>query len=186
MSRFRALVDKINKLDLWLCELLFVLMFVSALAQVVWRFIFRLSLGFSDELCRFAMIYIVFLAIPLALSRGRMLRVEALAAPWLRRGGTRRRRVYRAAVCGLTGLFYALAALSALLMMGVNAAQLSPAMDLPMSVPYAAILLGGILTALNCAAIISDPGDAPEAGISEAAEAAEAAAETTAEAGESR
>lgn len=166
MKGLRALTDKLNKLDLLLCELLFVLMFVSALAQVLCRFIFNTSLGFSDELCRYAMIYIVFLAIPLSLRQGRMLRLEAFIDPWLYRGdraGRGRRQAYQAFTCILVGGFYLLAAISALLMMRVNSSQLSPALDLPMSIPYSAILLGGLLTVVNCLAVFDQPPSPPGA-----------------------
>ena len=110
-----------------------------ALLQVFHRFALNSSLSWSEEAQIFGHIWIVFLGIPVAYRRGAHLYIETFC-DMLPRGP-------RAAFNLLVELIWAAFAVS-LMVLGFMVArvahlQSSPGLELPMSYPYAGMVVGG-------------------------------------------
>lgn len=128
--------------------------------QVFFRYVLNNSLSWSEEAARYLFIWAAVLGFSSAVETGRLFRFD-MVAECLPAGG--------AAVC--TGL-YAVAAVGFLWALIVSggalvagtASQTSPAMRLPMALPYAALPVGGVLIGLHFLARMGsgDPGHAPQ------------------------
>jgi TRAP-type C4-dicarboxylate transport system permease small subunit len=135
----RRVLDAVDRGAEWLVAAIFGVIVVIALLQVFHRFALNSSLSWSEELQIFGHIWIVFLGIPIAYRRGAHLYIETFcdklpAAP-------------RAAFNLLVELTWAAFALSLMVLgwMVVRVAHLqgSPGLEVPMSYPYAGMVLGG-------------------------------------------
>jgi TRAP-type C4-dicarboxylate transport system permease small subunit len=144
MKRALAAVDRGVE---WLVAAVFAAMVVIGALQVFHRFVLNSSLSWSEEAQVFGHIWIVFLGIPIAYRRGAHLYIETycdkFAAP------------LRAGFDLLVELMWAAFALS-LVVLGyqvarVAALQESPGLEIPMSYPYAAMVVGGAYLALVAA-----------------------------------
>ena len=132
-------LDAIDKGAEWLVAAVFAVIVCVALAQVFQRFALNSSLSWSEELQIFGHIWIVFLGIPIAYRRGAHLYIETFC-DMLPAGP-------RAAFNLLVELIWAAFAAS-LMVLGWKVAQVahlqnSPGLDVPMSYPYAGMVVGG-------------------------------------------
>jgi TRAP-type C4-dicarboxylate transport system permease small subunit len=116
-------------------------MSVVILVQVFLRYVVKASLPWSEELARYLMVWIGMMGASLALQEGRHIEVTLLLD-----------RVPRSVRKILTGiaLLAVLTFLGLILQQGLLLTtniwlQRSPAMDLPMVIPYAAVPLGAVL-----------------------------------------
>ena len=135
----RAL-DALDRGAEWLVAAIFAVIVCIALLQVFNRFALNASLSWSEEAQIFGHIWIVFLGIPIAYRRGAHLYIETFcdmlpAAP-------------RAAFNLLVELTWAAFAVS-LMVLGWMVARVahmqeSPGLELPMSFPYAGMVVGGV------------------------------------------
>lgn len=125
----------------------YVLMVVVGFAQVVFRFVLAQPLSWSEELVRYVFVWSVFLTAALAFNSGLHIRIDFLTERYPP-------RVRRAAT--LLSWVCTIAAVGILLVLGVELAgspsvrlQKSPAMEIPMTVPYAAIPVGSAMMMVN-------------------------------------
>jgi TRAP-type transport system small permease protein len=135
----QKLLDGIDRVAEWLVAAIFAAIVVVALLQVFHRFALNSSLSWSEESQIFGHIWIVFLGIPIAYRRSAHLYIETFCDK-LPRGP-------RAAFNLLVELIWAAFALS-LMVLGWRVAEVahlqsSPGLDLPMSYPYAGMVVGG-------------------------------------------
>jgi TRAP-type C4-dicarboxylate transport system permease small subunit len=139
-------------------------MSVVILVQVFLRYVVKSSLPWSEELARYLMVWIGLMGASLALQEGRHIEVTLLLD-----------RVPRLARKVLTGiaLLGVLGFLWLILQQGLVLAnniwmQRSPAMNLPMVVPYAAIPIGAVFmmiqVLLALCRLITEPRHRPDAG----------------------
>jgi TRAP-type C4-dicarboxylate transport system permease small subunit len=136
MSR---LLDAIDRGAEGLVAAIFAIIVVIALLQVFHRFALNSSLSWSEEAQIFGHIWIVFIGIPVAYRRGAHLYIETFCDMLPRRP--------RAAFNLLVEITWAAFALS-LMVLGFMVARIahlqsSPGLDLPMSYPYAGMVVGG-------------------------------------------
>ena len=136
MTRLLDTLDRIVEL---LVAAIFAVIVVVALLQVFHRFALNSSLSWSEELQIFGHIWIVFLGIPIAYRRGAHLYIETFC-DMLPRGP-------RAAFNLIVELTWAAFAVS-LMVLGfmvarVASMQESPGLEVPMSWPYAGMVVGG-------------------------------------------
>jgi len=136
MQRVFAIIDRGAE---WLVAALLGVILVLALLQVANRFVFNSSLSWSEEAQIFGHIWIVFLGIPVAYRRGAHLYIET----YCDKLPTKARSVFNL----LVELLWAAFAVS-MLVLGTMVAQIahlqeSPGLELPMSFPYAGIVVGG-------------------------------------------
>jgi TRAP-type C4-dicarboxylate transport system permease small subunit len=134
----RAL-DAIDRAAEWLVAAVFAVIVLIALLQVFQRFALNSSLSWSEEAQIFGHIWIVFLGIPIAYRRGAHLYIETFCDMLP--------RAPRVAFNLLVELTWAAFAVS-LMWLGYMVARIahlqsSPGLELPMSYPYAGMVVGG-------------------------------------------
>jgi TRAP-type C4-dicarboxylate transport system permease small subunit len=138
----------------WLVAAVFAAMVVLGLMQVFHRFVLNSSLSWSEEAQVFGHIWIVFLGIPIAYRRGAHLYIETYRDKFPAR--------VRAGFDLLVELMWAAFAVS-LIVLGyqvarVAALQESPGLEIPMSYPYYAMVVGGAYLTIVAAQRIADWG----------------------------
>lgn len=152
MALYVRLIDRFNKLLQLLLGVLIIVMTSVIFWQVFSRFFLSLPLRWSEELARYIMAYIVFLASPIALRRGRLIAVGVITEKL----NFKQLRVLTIFIQVLIIGFSVLLATKGFEMIERVYIQVSPAMQIPMSIPYACIPIGAILLILNAVAIIFD------------------------------
>lgn len=147
MSLYIKIVDAVNKVIRVIVIAMFVVMFLAAFLQVIVRNFTHFSVPWSDELCRFLIIYIVYLGAGLAARSGRLIRMEVL--PMLAKMSDKglHRFYWVAAVISLG--FAVLTVYCGASAMMVNYKSLSAALKISMAIPYLAIPVGSVFMALN-------------------------------------
>src|SRR6266850_4434083 len=123
----------------YLVAAIFAAMCAVGLLQVFNRFVLNSSLSWSEEFQNFCHIWIVFLAIPIAYRRGAHLSVDSFRSMLPRRAG----KVFDYLI-ELLWIWFAVA----LAWLGwkvseVAKLQESPGLEIPMSYPYYAMVVGG-------------------------------------------
>ena len=135
MSKFALLIDNLAKT---VVGLLFGVLLVVGAAQVIARYLFNAPLDWSEELLKFAHIWLVFMAIPIAYDRGSHICVDMvlLHTP----------KIWQslfAVVVDLLWLGFAILFIYyTWVIMGVSSRQTSPALLIPMSYVYFGVVLG--------------------------------------------
>ena len=133
------ILDAIDRGAELLLAAIFAVIVSVALLQVFHRFVLNSSLSWSEELQIFGHIWIVFIGIPVAYRRGAHLYIETFCD----RLSPRPRAVFNLAI-ELTWLAFALSLMVlGWMVMRVAHLQSSPGLELPMSYPYAGMVVGG-------------------------------------------
>ena len=132
-------LDSIDRAIEWLVAAIFAVIACITLAQVFHRFALNSSLSWSEEAQIFGHIWIVFLGIPIAYRRGAYLYIETFCDMLP--------RAPRAAFNLLIELTWVAFAVS-LMLLGTMVARVahlqeSPGLEVPMSYPYAGMVVGG-------------------------------------------
>lgn len=130
-----------------LCVIIFIAMVILTFLQVLSRFVFNLSLGWTEEVSRFLFIWLVYLSAAMGAKHRRHIRVE-LIDQFLPRSIAK----WAGLVSDLLWIGYALVVAYlgwgvAQMIMGHG--QLSPAVQLPMGLIYLIIPLGYVLIAFR-------------------------------------
>ena len=155
MKIFIKLVDGLNRV----VKVLVVLMFTAALASIVGsvicRSVLHIPVAWSEEVAKFLTVYIVYFAGGLAARTGRLTRLTVLvdALPLKGKG----RKALEVIVGLIAVAFYALAGYATMMAMQLAAMQQSPALKIPMWIPYLGIPAGCVLLILNTFACLIDP-----------------------------
>jgi len=116
-------------------------MVVSMVWQVIGRYVFSRAPGWTEELSRYLMLWLTMLGSAAALRSGAHLSVTSLVDALPARALAVALALRDAALVGAAGLLVWYGFLFARL----NGAQESAAMEIPMSLPYAALPAGGAL-----------------------------------------
>lgn len=167
MKIFVKLVDGLNRIVKVLVVAMFVLALASIVGSVICRSVLHIPVAWSEEVAKFMTVYIVYFAGGLAARNGRLTRLTVLVdvLPLKKKG----RQVLEILV-GLIAIgFYALAGYATTMAMQLAAMQQSPALKIPMWIPYLGIPLGCVLLILNTIACLADPDakDEIEGGVAE-------------------
>ncbi|MDQ2081256.1 TRAP transporter small permease [Xanthobacteraceae bacterium Astr-EGSB] len=144
MQRFAHIVDRVmvpvDKLADALVILIFVAMLASGFGQIFNRSLLNASLSWSEEFQRYGHIWLVFLTIPVAYRHGRHIGImyvfECL--------GERRSRFLYMFIDVVWLLLGLAISVNTLRLIEVAQYQTSPGLDVPMSWPYAGMLIGGV------------------------------------------
>jgi TRAP-type C4-dicarboxylate transport system permease small subunit len=143
-------IDKFNR---WITIFLGILLGVMSLViifQVFSRFFLGMPLPWSEELARFIMIYTVFVGAAIALRYQKLIAVEVVSE----RLSFKKRRVLKITIHVIAIILFAILFVKGIEMTGKVHAQLSAAMQVPMSIPYASIPIGALLLTMNAIAVI--------------------------------
>ena len=148
MKAYVKIVDKINKIVGVIVVVFFVGAFLSTFLQVVMRNLTSISVPWTDELSRYLVIYIVYLAAGLAARSGRLIRMEVL--PMLMKLSEKQIQVFYWIASFLTIVFSVIAAIQ------MNMNKMSASLGFSMAVPYFAIPVGSIWLVINMFANVFD------------------------------
>jgi len=139
--------DKLRQLEVYINVIAFTIMVGAIFLSVVNRVAFKISMAWPEEVARYAMIWMTFLSMSIGFRKGSHVGVEAVV---LHLPGP----LKKAALCLaslLTVLFCAGGAYFALQIVLTQMAtnQLTPALGIPMAVPYLAIPVGLAISVLE-------------------------------------
>ncbi len=125
-------------------------MAIVIISQVFSRFVLNFSLSWSEEVARYFSIYAVFFGAAIALRYQNLIAVEVLhefIPIKLAKG-------LKLVVYIICIFFFTLLYFKGIEMLGQVHLQKSPALQIPMSIPYAAIPIGAVLLILNSFVVI--------------------------------
>jgi TRAP-type C4-dicarboxylate transport system permease small subunit len=132
-------------------------MSVVILVQVFLRYVVKASLPWSEELARYLMVWIGMLGASLAMHQGRHVGVTFIV-DWSR--GLAKKLLVGAALLLVLG-FLGLMLVQGIILVGNIWQQRSPAMSLPMVIPYGAVPLGALFmivqTLLLLCRLVAEP-----------------------------
>jgi C4-dicarboxylate transporter DctQ subunit len=139
------MLDRANALaEYAVCGFLAVMVVVVFL-QVIFRFVIRSSLPWSEELARYIMVWITFLGASIGVKRKSHIGVEAVVTLL-----PERLRSWAAVfVHAVSCIFFAYMVIYGRAILRVVGFQLSPAMEISMAIPYSAVFAGGVLMFLH-------------------------------------
>ncbi len=140
----KKLFDALAKVLEWLGGSMVLVMTLTTLINVIMRYIFKHSLAFSEELCRFLFIYLTFFGAALLTYRRDHLFVEVLFNRF--RGGLK--KAMQLLIDLVTLVFSAFMIHSSLLLVEKSSAHASTVMKLPMSYVAVSLLIGFALMTL--------------------------------------
>jgi C4-dicarboxylate transporter DctQ subunit len=137
-----------DNLEEYCILILFPIMVIVVLTATFARYSQLFSMFWGEELARYTMVYLGYLGIALAMKRRAHIGVTALTDLARGKGA---KRVILAAQTGIILAFCAIisAFLFSLIIKQLAIGQTSPALELPIWVPYAAVPLGMILLAIR-------------------------------------
>lgn len=137
--------DRLKKIENSIVFILFVVMIIAVFGQVLNRNIIKASIGWLEELARYCMIFMVILGTEMGLRDGTQISVEALTQKF----SEKLRKIVKYCTRIVVIIFSACAFAYSIPLLNVQLQtnQLSPALRIPMFIPYAAITVGfGIIT----------------------------------------
>lgn len=134
-----------NAIARLLLVLMSAVMAVTILAQVFLRYVVKASLPWSEELARYLMVWIGLMGASLAMHEGRHVGVTLLVDRL--RGGVQK-AVTGIALVAVLWFLWLMISQGAVLLQNIWQ-QRSPALNLPMVIPYAAIPLGATFMAVQ-------------------------------------
>lgn len=150
MEKVIKIIDSMNKgIKVVLAASLGV-MSVVIVAQVILRYFFHHTFTWAEELSRYLMVLSVFLGAALAIRTQSLIAVEVVAENISRQ----KRKVLKIFVYLLCIVFFTILLVLGITMVGDVSRQLSPALQIKMSIPYLAIPLGAAALILNSIAVI--------------------------------
>lgn len=152
--RFVQVMDRVNGALTLLCGVALAAMVASVFIGVLARFVFthtslRISVPWTEEVSRYLMIWTVFIGAGIACRHGKLIGVEfvvtALPAPL--------GRAVKNLSLLLSACFYALLCFIGWQWVEFGNSQTSPVLEIPMLTINLAMVVGGVLMALNTAAL---------------------------------
>ena len=149
-SLLTRVVDKVNLWAKWVCIIVSGAIFLLAMAQILFRYVFKISAPWTEEAARFLLIWMALLASGIAFKHGEHFSIDFFTS--------RMRPRLRVSVNLWMSLLAALFIL-AVIFWGVSFAKLgfftiSPGLQVSMFLPYLAVPVGGALMLLNLSIFI--------------------------------
>lgn len=145
MNGYMRGMDVVNVGVRWVLAAMLAVMTVLIGWQVFARFVVGDSLSFSEEISRFLMVWLVLLGSAYAARNGRLMKVDILETVVPNR--------FRPAVLILAGfvsiLFYLVLVVFGFMIVSAVSYQMTPATQISMSIPMAALPVGGVFLILN-------------------------------------
>jgi TRAP-type C4-dicarboxylate transport system permease small subunit len=149
----RTLVEVVNRAADVLAQVLLGVMVVVVFIQVIFRFFIQQPLSWSEEVARYVFVWIIWMGAAVVVKQGGHpgmdLLTKSFSPRWQRVTEVTMALLYAATLCTMVvtgfGLVYA------------NMSQPSPAMELPMGIPYAAVPLAAVIMLLNVVCYVFFP-----------------------------
>ena len=153
MTALRAVDGAVARLERGVAVSLLAVTVALVILQVFFRYVLNSSLSWSEEAARYLFIWSAVLGFSSSVHAGRLFSFDMVARRLSARGRLACAALF---VVAATGFLWALVVAGSALVAG-TASQSSPAMSLPMAVPYAALPVGGVLIALHFLAGLGTP-----------------------------
>jgi len=147
-----ALIRRLTRLVEWMLVVLSILIFVVVFLQVLFRYLLRQPLFWSEELPRYLLIWMCFLAAALAQKHDAHINITLCLAPL----STRTRQLFKILTDAVILAFLWVLIYSGGLVTSITAHHRSTALQLPMGLVYAALPVGAILMSLYLVLQIAD------------------------------
>lgn len=147
-----TLIRRLTRLVEWMLTALSVLIFVVVFLQVLFRYLLRQPLFWSEELPRYLLIWMCFLAAAVAQKHDAHINITLCLAPL----STRARQVLKILTDAIILAFLWVITYSGGLVTSITAHHRSTALQLPMGLVYAALPVGAILMSLYLVLQIAD------------------------------
>jgi len=146
---------------------MFAVSLATVVLSVICRSVLQYSVPWSEEVAKYLTVYIVYFAASLAARTGKLTRLTVVVD--LLKLGKKGRRIMDGFISLIAIGFYALAGYATIQTMQLAKIQLSPALKIPMWIPYMGIPIGCALLILNTIACMADPEaeDGIEGGVAE-------------------
>lgn len=148
--KFVRFVDKINKILNIFLGVLLIIMLVVVFMQVFSRFILSLPLAWSEELSKYLMIYITFIAAAVAYRNQKLIAVEFI----IENVNVTTRKVLFWIINIISMVFFVILFYQGILMIEKVSTQSTFSLGINMSIPYSAIPVGSFLLFINGLALI--------------------------------
>lgn len=145
MKSLTKFIHILNQIIGYLMVVMMTAMTIVIIAQVICRIVHG-SIPWSEEFSRFLMIYITFLGMAYACRYDQLMSVKFLQMSLPELG----RKIMYAVALLIQIAFFATVFYQGLAIIQTVHTQLSPAMRIPMSLPYSAMMVGSILAVINC------------------------------------
>ncbi|MGB9825325.1 MAG: TRAP transporter small permease [Desulfofundulus sp.] len=152
MQLLSNLSRKLETVSEWLLYVLLLVMVITTFLQVFFRYVIFYSLPWSEEVSRYALVWLTFIGASYGLKRGIHVAVEALVQALPLPAGLKR---------GLKALSYVLMSLLGLILLlygaklaQVNMGQLSPSLHIPIGLAYTALPVGGLTMLIHALACL--------------------------------
>jgi TRAP-type C4-dicarboxylate transport system permease small subunit len=147
MNGLIRLLDGANSAARWLCILSSGAIFLLAMAQILFRYVFMVSAPWTEEAARYLMIWMALLAAGLAFLKGDHFNIDFITT----RLNPGARRFFAIGMDLLAGIF-----VLCIIAWGIPFAQLgffttAPGLQISMFIPYLALPVGGVLMLANLA-----------------------------------
>jgi TRAP-type transport system small permease protein len=137
-------IRRLTRLVEWTLVALSILIFVVVFLQVLFRYLLRQPLFWSEELPRYLLIWMTFLAAALAQKHDAHINITLCLAPL----STRARQALKILTDAVILAFFWVLIYSGSLVTNITAHHRSTALQLPMGLVYAALPVGAILMSL--------------------------------------
>jgi TRAP-type C4-dicarboxylate transport system permease small subunit len=149
-SLFTRVVDRINLWAKWACILFSGAIFLLVMIQILFRYVLKISVPWTEEAARYLMIWMALLASGLAFKNGDHFNIDFLT----NRLKPRLQASLSLWVSLIAGLF-----ILSIILWGIPFAKLgfftiAPGLQISMFLPYLAIPVGGLLMLLNLTCFI--------------------------------
>ena len=145
-------IRKLTRLVEWMLTVLSILIFVVVFLQVLFRYLLRQPLFWSEELPRYLLIWMCFLAAALAQKHDAHINITLCLAPL----STRTRQLFKILTDAVILAFLWILIYSGGLVTSITAHHRSTALQLPMGLVYAALPVGAILMSVYLFLQIAD------------------------------
>lgn len=145
-------IDQFNRLIGWGLASLLLVMSVLIFWQVFARFVVGSPLFFSDEIARFAMLWLTFIGAGYAYRKGSLISVDIV----LEYAGRKFARLLRIAITLCSALFAFIMVKYGLDLVDRVSSQTAPSTRISMMWPYLAVPAGGLVIMINSLGLLID------------------------------
>jgi TRAP-type C4-dicarboxylate transport system permease small subunit len=151
MDSFARAVEILNRWVRWICILFSGALFILVIAQILFRYVIKISAPWTEEAARYLMIWMALLTAGIAFQKGQHFNIDFVTS--------RLKSETRQKLAILTGLLTLLFILC-IILWGVPFAKLgfftiSPGLEITMFLPYLAVPVAGAVMLLNLVVYLS-------------------------------
>ena len=145
--------DLIDRLSRVLLVVILSAMALAVFAQVLFRYVIPLPLFWTEEFARYCLVWASLLGAAVATKRGQHIAVTFV----MERLPARLHRFFRVVALFSVAVILAIIMWGGIQLVMVTRAQISPALRIPMAIPYAAVPVGAAVMLLHTIVLILRP-----------------------------